>query len=486
MSDVEKEAKKVKKKKKSKKNPELEENEFLAENVNENSEEKEEKKSNLGIKVFGFSMIAVTLGCVAGVILSFVLSSGYSPYGVTTLKNRAEFEDWDDTNRNSSFDSFVSKINSSSSKLFETVNTNLNDKKENVAYSPASMLFTYSMLYEISETSVQNKILDATGFTSSELGSLENVYSALNQDFINEETERLLGKEKLSNSIWLSDKFDYEDDVLSALSENSFADCYCTDFDGGNLRSNAALAADVSEFSEGYMNFSYNYNEETSFAILNNFYFNDIWNDLGKNLQEAGNRDFTSQDGSSKKLLFYKAPLTNAKINDKETYTSMFIETFDKFRIDFIVPKEGTDVDSLFTKEFLDAYDTYEYQTEEVVDSVTCKNITLVEFPEFSAGFHKDIKDSFFSSIDVIGDTKYESFASPKDEDDFYCSKIMHSTKVEVKKNSPVRNTSAIISESSSQNENEIKSTFRVNRSFVYTIKDRQGIKLFEGIVYKL
>lgn len=153
-----------------------------------------------------------------------------------------------------------------------------------------------------------------------------------------------------------------------------------------------------------------------------------------------------------------------------------------------MLPNEGYTVDDVFTKQMIDGYSNVKYYSEEQNNKgQTVRYESKIAFPEYEAEFDNDVFETFRNTYN-IGDLSVSKDVYTNNEP-VEMGKIIHTTKVEVKKDSVKGAAATAIEMGSGAAPSEIVyhyETLRLNKPFVYTIYNPAGVKLFEGAVYNI
>lgn len=417
------------------------------------------------------------------------------PNSVEPLKQKAETPAFDNSENTSGFKSFINKLNRYSGSLMENLNVNLNPDKKNSAYSGASIFFALSMLAKTTSSQDKAKILSILNVTEDELNQyLPILFRACNRSYFDKNAS-VLGKERVDNSIWLDNKYNFNDEILEDLANNFYTNSFSGDFESDNKNVNGMISKYVDDCTEGLLKPNYEFSKETSFILLSSLFFQDTWNYEGVPLTQYGLKNFNEFGGGSKKTVFYSTYYEEGSIYETEKYTSMFAKTYHGFQIDFLLPKEGVSVDEVFKADVLVGHESATHLKAEMKNAGTKDEYVLVylsriAFPEFEASFDEDIKGTLFDTYDIQAITQFNDFASRKDglPTVFNLSSVIHTTKVEMKKDSVVG--AAATAEGpegyGAPPVYYLREELVLDRPFVYTIKDPLGIKLFEGVVYNV
>lgn len=458
------------------------------------------------ITVSAFALASIAVGFIVPFSLNRAINNTpqdsnvlWTPDGkyATTLKLRANPGEFSMSQENvPEFKGFVKKINNYACPLFENINNSLNSSKKNAAYSPASIYYALSMLTKVVGNNDKEKLLPVLGATEEELNAyLPSLFRACNRTFVTDGVT--LGKERVDNSIWLDDRFDFNPNIVNDLGDTYFTSLFAGNFEENSYGMNRSISDYVNKTTEGLLSPAYDFDRSTAFVLLNTLYFQDVWNREGLPLSKAGKDTFLSYDGESKSLDYYYTYFANGKVHEAEKYVSMFTTTYNGFKIDFMMPKDGVSVDELFTEEMLREHENINYVSKEIDEENTdSDNVRYVEYytrfklPEFEAAFDSDIVSCIYDTYGINGITDFYDFVTPKGRpyEGFAINQIIHSTKVEVKKDSikGAAATATDVKPGSALPPRRVYADLVIDRPFVYTIKDSLGIKLFEGVVYNI
>jgi len=248
---------------------------------------------------------SIALTCVtAAIVIPIVISSMGTYKGMDRLKRREETQEYTyDEYRTENVISVIKDINRFSHPLFTKVNKKLANRK-NSAYSPASMFYALAMLSKVTSGQDKQKILEILGTNEGILDSaLPKINSACNSSF--KSGLRTTGRERVDNSIWLDQNFEFNEYILEELAKTYYADSFLCDFHHETKKANKAISEYAKDCTDGLLNPSYNFDSNTVFVLLNTLFFEDIWNREGLPLDLEGSFDFSQYDGSKKNASFY-------------------------------------------------------------------------------------------------------------------------------------------------------------------------------------
>ena len=430
-------------------------------------------RTKLGICTFTFAFIMAGLTACSSVTMP-------------KLRSKAQAPKFDSSDMSNEFSEFIGKANDFALPLIENINKGL-ESKTNSAYSPASLFYAIGMLSEVTSNEDKQNLLNILDVNKDELNrNIKTLYMACNSEFGN---KKVIGKERIDNSIWLDDRYAFNEQILDDLANVFYADSFSCNFETNNEKSNQAISDYVKDCTDGFLEPNYNFDQFTSFVLLNTLYFEDVWNDRGIDLNKDQMRNFKNYDNSVSNLQFYKTYYAPGKIIETETYKSMFCKTYNGFKIDFIVPKDGVNVDDLFTEEVLRNHETLEQITSEGEGENRINYLSNILTPEFNASFDDDILENFYSTYKINDVDNFSDFATKKEgNSELTVKSIVHTTKVEFKKDKVkgAASTAIVNGNPGAPSSREVFNSLIVDRPFIYTIKDPQGINLFQGVVYEV
>lgn len=396
-------------------------------------------------------------------------------YSDNLMKAKSNIKSFSDADISSGFNGLVEKINTYSSSLFEEINSH-NTEKKNVSYSPASLYNALSILSKITKGNDKAKLLSFLGVTEEELDTyLPHVIEACNRTYKN--SEETIGRELLDNSLWLDNNHFYDQTTLQSLADLRYTNSFWADFKNDNSAANNLMNSYVKDLSEGIVDSNFKFSKDTVSVILSNLYFTDAWESDGTLLTYVGDSTFTQYNGESKIVEYYGSFNNPGRIVQTETYQSMFAQSMNGFKIEFILPNNGINVEDLYNEETLNNHEEINYSEMGYE--------TNIYFPSFSGGFQGNLLSAVLKAIDLNKFSNFEGFAIDKEtgDDNFAISTIVHNTKVNIDSDEEIEtNFDLSINESSS----EKIQNFVIDRPFIYKIKDSVGITLFNGIVYKV
>ena len=278
---------------------------------------------------------------------------------------------------------------------------------------------------------------------------------------------------------------DVKQDCISALSNDYYAYSYSADFKFSAAEANKAVRDFVKKKTNGLIDKDFELSPQTLFALINTLYLKTIWNTSGNDLPFAETPyEFTAKDGSVKSAQLLQGDYVSGRAADFETFTTFYAQTYDGYKIKFILPKDGYTVDQVFTAQNISAVNSIaDYGAYDSASNASYS--TRVLFPEFKCKYDKNIaaqlKDKF--GINLFFNEALCDFSNLTDEECF-CSKVVHVTDLTVNKKGIEGAAVTVVGMDESAGPSAtVKEDFVVNKAFGFIITDSRDVTLFTGVV---
>ena len=378
------------------------------------------------------------------------------------------------------FQALLASVNAFSAKLSQSVYNNYTDRN-NLAVSPISVYMALAIAAECASGNTREEILSARGVTSELLNeNFPLLYRSLNVTYKDDKGE-IASMLDLNNSIWIDYAYEVKGPTLQTLAEQYFCNSVSADFVNDNQNANYALRKFIKDKTHNLIDQDFKLSEETVFAIINTLYLKDVWNLLGDDL-EFTQDSYSFNDSKVIKLL--QGYYNDGQIYEADTYTHFYTETYNNYKLKFILPKDGHTIEEVFTAENIATvngvkdYGAYDEETD-------TKYYTRCLFPEFRASYNHDIapilqKD--FAIKDLFDNVC--NFGALSDMQ-ACCSAVLHVTELKVDKKGIEGAAVTImpVDGDAAPPKHKIYSDFVVDKSFGYIITDYYGAILFTGVV---
>ena len=362
----------------------------------------------------------------------------------------------------------------------------------NTAVSPLSVFMALSMAAESANGDTRQEILDATGITYEELAANIKYLCYTCNQVLDRGLGNSDGKNQIKsvNSLWVQNGVQVKDAGVNSLTSNYFADLFNMDFEGSDV--NEIIKSYISNETNGLLSPNLELTAETFLVLMNVVYLRDIWSEFGSDLDLTDKPyDFVNYDRSTLSTQLLKGYYRGGKAVETEKFRKFYTTTNAGLSMTFFVPKDGYTLDDIYTSDVLN--DPTPYVTVDTTSNpeVNYRFHTRCFFPEFEASFDDDIKDE----IHKMGVNKFFTrggcdFANLTDED-VYCNKIRHITKLEVSRKGiegaavTVEYMDEAMSPGPGHEEKrweDVYYDFPVDRNFAYVLS-KEGVPIFTGVV---
>ena len=354
----------------------------------------------------------------------------------------------------------------------------------NVVFSPISVFSALAFAAECAAGQTETQILNAIGVSKEILRSdFANLYNALSYEY--KSGYNVTSRVKVSNSVWINDGVDFNNDCINTLAYNYYCNSFKTDFANDNENANKAVRKFIKDNTSGLIDQNLGLSSDTLFALICTLYLKDIWNYAGDDLPFADG-DFTFKDkkGNESSVRLLQGDYCAGRAVETETFFTFYTRTLRGYKIKFILPKDGYEVGDVFNKQNIAYVNGIEDYQSEGQDG---KNyFTRCLFPEFSAAYSADISQILkvqFGINDLfdVASCNLSSLTS----DSVYCGEIRHMAKLKVNKKG-VEGAAAVVmpGDTAPGPSERICSDFIVNRAFGFILTDRYDTTLFSGVIH--
>lgn len=359
----------------------------------------------------------------------------------------------------------------------------------NFAVAPVSVYMALSLAAQCADGNTRSEILSVLGVTYEQLVSgFSDYYRSLFAEYKSD--GGIIGTITFSNSVWLDNSTRVKQDCVDILADKFSCYSYHAGFYDDNKAANLAVREFVKDNTRGLIDKDFRLSEDTLFALINTLYIKDVWNDFGEDLSLTKPYEFVNYDKSKTitKLLqgYYRA----GKVQEGEGYKTFFTSTYNGNKIKFILPDDRYTVDDIFNAQNLAQINSIkDYMSIDEVNKIRYNTRCL--FPEFSAEYDNDIKallkamgiNDMFSNRDC----NYATLTY----DGAYCSRVIHTTKLEVDKSGMEGAAVTIIANDATsvplgKEYEEVYEDFILDRAFAFILTDRYDNTLFSGVVKKV
>lgn len=366
--------------------------------------------------------------------------------------------------------------------------TLLNDKGENVAYSPVNLYFCMAMLTEMTDGQTRQQLLDALGQKDS-----ANVREQSRKMWHSIYEDNDISKCVLGNSVWLNEDIPFESNVLQLLSENYYASTHQGQM--GTKSFNKAIQNWVNTMTGNALKKQTNRIEtrdDTVAMLLSSAYFYDQWGTPFDKLNTKADT-FYNADGSRRECDFMKRT-SNSYIYQTDRFESISLGFEHRKAMYIFLPNDGVTVDEMLQKDMekiLHITSNFGYEEE---DKETEWGIVTVKLPKFQITTEKL---DMIPTMENLGITDLFDMASADFREllgeeeaakhQVYADKVEQATKVAVDENgcSVASYTEVEMRDGAGMPEKEF--TVNCNRPFLFVISDiYSGVPVFAGVVNRM
>ena len=262
--------------------------------------------------------------------------------------------------------------------------------------SPVSVFMALSLAAECADGDTRCEILNALGVTYDELKTNSKLlYRELNVEHGGGgllETGTT-GRVDMTNSIWIDENVTVKDDCINSLAQDYYCYSYRTDFAKKTDVANRAIRQFVKKQTKGLIDKKFLFTPETLFTLINTLYLKDVWNSRGDDIAMTGESySFKERDGENESVKLMMGGYKYGRAYTGVDFTSFYVTTYNGYKIKFILPSEGHEIEDVFTKENIFTANSIENYNA-VDEENKIKYYTRCLFPEFKADFDDEVTD---------------------------------------------------------------------------------------------
>lgn len=434
--------------------------------------------------------IQKAIACCLGVIATILFCScGY--FGAKELSVPAKAERLDYKERKEeNYLAFKQATDEFSAKLTEGV-YKISEKDENLAIAPLSVYMALALATECADGDTRTELLSALGVSYEMLkANVSKLYRALNVEHKTSGVigEKTLGKVNMTNSIWIDKSLEIKQACLDSLSQDYYAYSYQTDFLNKPNLANQAIESFIKRQTNGLIDEDMNFDDETLFVLMNTLYLKDVWNEYGKDIARTENPyTFKECDGETENLRFLQGKYISGRAYQGEGYTSFYTQTYNGYKIKFILPDEGKMMDEVFTSEniyTLNAVTDY----SEIDDEKREEYYTRCLFPEFESEYDGDVSTILQNDFEIksIFDIRACNLTNLTSSSPVFCPEVRHVAELKVDKKGIEGAAVTVMPKAGAPGPGEYTQVyldFIVDRTFGFVLTDSYDTVLFTGVI---
>ncbi|GEM_PF-949273 len=435
--------------------------------------------------IYGIVGSLVAAAGVTAIVITATKTNLFEPKfeGVTLLRTPKKSEEYSYLTSE-----FLAKLNNFSAKFTDYAYQDFNDINTNLCVSPLSLYMATALLEECAIPSARTEIEAALGMTYDDI--LNNTKTLINKS-IKEfyEGKKLMGKESITNSIWMDPHYDFQDDCLDSLAENYYCYPYAADFMEHNADANKEVRRFISDQTNGLIDHDWDFNEDVSFLLMNTLYWKDVWNGLGEELDKYYSpMQFTDAKGNKVDADFYSGYYFPGQVVKEEKYSHFYMLSSHGYKLKFVVPNDGYDLGDVWNAETVAKINSIEdYKSVDLVERK--EYYTRAIFPEFEAESKMSLLNMFknrFGIKEVMNNAySLENIV----HNEVVVGDIIQETKLKVDKKGGEGAAVTIVevdkatSVGPEEEYEKVYQDFKVNKAFGYVLTDGYDVPLFSGVV---
>lgn len=357
------------------------------------------------------------------------------------------------------------------------------NKDDNLIASPLSLIYNLGMLVNVSSDKFKENILNYFNLSKDKFDKyLNEIYNLFLKDLYNSNNQ-LLTKSYISNSIWLEQSYEYNDEILKDLATIYYAYSYkVNNFDNVD-KTNQLVNKFIKDQTNNLIDVDPQIEKDTIFSLLSILYLKDLWNSYGIDLSYSNELfTFKNKDNSEKRINLLVGSYNPGKIYETSTY-EMFYTSSNKYQIKFILPKENYDIESIFNESVIKEVSLFnDYITyDENLDVFYASRIL---FPAFEVSNTNQI-EKLLKNIGIYSATIVDTHEFVLNSTILNNIRTIQSSKLKVDKIG-IEGASVTITNidaTSPEPYETIYDELIINRPFGFIIQDNNGLVVFGGII---
>lgn len=356
-------------------------------------------------------------------------------------------------------------------------------KDDNLIASPLSLIYNLGMLVNVSSNKFKENILNYFNLSKDKFDKyLNEIYNLFLKDLYNSNNQ-LLTKSYISNSIWLEQSYEYNDEILKDLATIYYAYSYKVNNIDNVDKTNQLVNKFIKDQTNNLIDVDPQIEKDTIFSLLSILYLKDLWNSYGIDLSYSNELfTFKNKDNSEKRINLLVGSYNPGKIYETSTY-EMFYTSSNKYQIKFILPKENYDIESIFNESVIKEVSLFnDYITyDENLDVFYASRIL---FPAFEVSNTNQI-EKLLKNIGIYSATIVDTHEFVLNSTILNNIRTIQSSKLKVDKIG-IEGASVTITNidaTSPEPYETIYDELIINRPFGFIIQDNNGLVVFGGII---
>lgn len=211
--------------------------------------------------------------------------------------------------------------------------------EENTVYSPVSLYMALSVLAECSDNATLDELLNVLKVDSKE--SLQDVNRRLFESLYFDD---FTVYNKITNSIWIDDECVPVSDCLKKLAENYYTACFMKDY--ASAQTPEDMRQWIYDNTSGKLNPEIKIDDLEFIRIINTITFKEKWR---SRFEKTETGFFTLENGEKVSCDFLKSDYERGSAVVSEKYVKYIRDFNDGYRMNFVLPNEGTSVNDILS-----------------------------------------------------------------------------------------------------------------------------------------
>ena len=342
-------------------------------------------------------------------------------------------------------------------------------KLENYVVSPMSLYYALSMINNGTSNANENEI---SKFLS--INNMDKANDNLKKHYQNNYLDDKSSQKKISNSLWLKNNFDTNENFVNVLESKYYSDFYSVDFTNNQTIENIAkwVNFNTKDFLEKTSkDYEYLNNSLTYLTLINTIYFKCAWY---YNSSLETKETFNGLNASKNVDYFYKS--AKGTFLKQDQYL-IFNDTFvSKDKVYYILPNENVNLKDLMTDE-----KTLNEITDFIKNNNVDKNI-VYKAPEFDMKYSDEFVEKLGKIDYSLNDIKLDNIVL---NENLTISQVVQGNRIVFSKNG--------VEAASETNVGSFGDSVELpdlnvvlNRPFMFIITDSQNTPLFTGSLFDL
>lgn len=356
-------------------------------------------------------------------------------------------------------------------------------KDDNLIASPISLIYNLGMLVNVSTDGFRDNILNYFNLSKNKFDKyLNQIYNLVLKNIYNSDN-KLLTKSYISNSIWLEQSYEYNDEILKYLANNYYAYSYKVNNFKEVDKTNQLVNQFIKDQTNNLIDINPQITEDTIFSLISILYLKDLWNSYGQKLSYSKEIfTFKNKNDNNKKTHLLVGSYNLGKIYETSSY-EMFYTLSNSYQIKFILPKENYNIETIFNENVIKEVSLFDDFTSYDEDLDVCY-ATRILFPAFEVSNTNEI-ETLLNNMGIYLGKIVDTSDFVLDPTILNRIRTIQSSKLKIDEYG-IEGASVTITNvdaTSPQPQETIYDELIINRPFGFLVQDENDIVIFGGII---